>query len=371
MGLCEGSAFRAGRTGMPTISDPMLWSGFLVFLAVVLFLDLFVFHRKARAVAFREAVFWILVWASFAMGFAGLLYVLPGYGPDAASTFVTGYVLEQALSVDNLFVFILIFKGFAVRTDHQHRVLFWGVLGAIFLRGTFILLGQAIVERFEWVLYLFGVFLLYTGGRLLFGGDDDDDDMDVEENRVVKLTRRLLGNRMTSGYRQDNFFVRDNGVLMATPLLLVAVVVEVSDLIFAVDSIPTIFAITTRGVIVFTSNMFAILGLRNVFIILNALLPRFRYLEKAVSIILIFIGGKLLVRYFGIHIPDPISLAIVGVLLVGSVILSSVIPAPKEEPKDQNDEGEKEKDEKDPKREADGKAEADGEADAADSKSDA
>ena len=327
---------------MPIITEPMLWGGFLVFLAIVLFLDLFVFHRKARAVAFREATFWILVWGSFAMAFAGLLYVLPGYGPDMASQFVTGYVLEQALSVDNLFVFILIFKGFAVRRDHQHRVLFWGVMGAIVLRGTFILLGTAIVERFEWVLYLFGVFLLYTGGRLLFGGDDDDDEMDVEDNRVVKLTKRLLGKRMTSGYRQDQFFVRDGGLLMATPLFLVAVVVEVSDLIFAVDSIPTIFAITTHGVIVFTSNMFAILGLRNVFIILNELLPRFRYLEKAVSIILIFIGAKLLVRYFGIHIPDGISLGVVGLLLVGSVVLSSLIPAPKEENggEDQNEDGE-------------------------------
>ncbi len=316
---------------MPTITEPMLWGGFLVFLAVVLFLDLFVFHRKTREVTFREATFWIFVWGAFAMGFAGLLWILPGFGPSAASQFVTGYVLEQALSVDNLFVFILIFKGFAVRLEYQHRVLFWGVLGAIVLRGSFILLGEAIVSRFEWVLYLFGLFLLYTGGRLLFGGDDDDDEMNVDDNRVVKLTRRFLGHRMTSGYRADRFFVRENGVLMATPLFLVAVVVEVSDLIFAVDSIPTIFAVTTRAVIVFTSNMFAILGLRNVFIILNRLLPRFRYLEKAVSIILIFIGGKLLVRYFGIHIHDGISLAIVGILLVGSVVLSSIIPPSKEE----------------------------------------
>ena len=315
---------------MPTISDPMLWTGFLVFLALVLSLDLLVFHRKARTVTFREATFWIVVFGTLAMGFAGLLYVLPGYGSEAASQFITGYVLEQALSVDNLFVFILIFKGFSVKLDHQHRVLFWGVLGAIVLRGTFILLGEAIVSRFEWVLYLFGLFLLYTGGRLLFGGHEDDDEMDVEDNRVVKLTKRVLGKRMTAGWRADKFFVREEGIWMATPLFLVAVVVEVSDLIFAVDSIPTIFAVTTRGVIVFTSNMFAILGLRNVFIILNRLLPRFRYLEKAVSIILVFIGVKLLVRYFNVHIDDGISLAVVGVLLVGSVVLSSIIPVKKE-----------------------------------------
>lgn len=328
---------------MPTISESMLWGGFLVFLGVVLTLDLFVFHRKSRKVTFREASFWILVWASFAMGFAGLLWALPGFGPDAASQFITGYVLEQALSVDNLFVFVLIFKGFSVLRDYQHRVLFWGVLGAIVLRGTFILLGAAIVSRFEWVLYLFGVFLVYTGGRLLFGGDDDDEDEDVEDNRVVKLTRRFLGRRITQGWRGDKFFVREGGILMATPLFLVAVVVEVSDLIFAVDSIPTIFAVTTRGVLVFTSNMFAILGLRNVFIILNELLPRFRFLEKAVSIILIFIGVKLLIRYFGIHIPDGISLGVVGALLVGSVVLSSVLPAPKEEEPKDEDEAEDEK----------------------------
>jgi tellurite resistance protein TerC len=326
---------------MPAISESMVWTGFLVFLALVLFLDLFVFHRKTREVTFREASFWIVVWATFAMGFAGILYVLPGFGREAASQFVTGYVLEQALSVDNLFVFILIFKGFAVRLEYQHRVLFWGVLGAIFLRGSFILLGEAIVSRFEWVLYLFGLFLLYTGGRLLVGGDDDDDEMDVNENRVVKITKRLLGKRMTDHYRADRFFVVENGMWMATPLLLVAVVVEVSDLIFAVDSIPTIFAITTRGVIVFTSNMFAILGLRNVFIILNRLLPRFRFLEKAVSIILVFIGVKLLVRYFGVHIDDGISLAVVGALLVGSVVLSSIIPEKKEdEPADEKKEAE-------------------------------
>jgi tellurite resistance protein TerC len=304
--------------------EQAVWAGFGVFLTVVLFLDLFVFHRKAREVTFREASFWVIVWAVFAMGFAGVLYVLPGFGHEAASQFVTGYVLEQALSVDNLFVFVLIFKSFDVRLSHQHRVLFWGVFGAVLLRGTFIMLGEAIVSRFEWVLYLFGVFLLYTGGKMLFGGDDDDDEEDMQENRVVKLAKRIFP--LTDGYRDDKFFVREAGKLLATPLFLVLVVVEVSDLIFAVDSIPTIFAVTTRGVIVFTSNMFAILGLRNVFIILNRLLPMFRFLEKGVSIILVFIGVKLLIRWFGIHIPDGISLVVVGALLFGSVALSRLIP---------------------------------------------
>jgi tellurite resistance protein TerC len=313
---------------MPEISEPTLWVGFLAFLITVLGLDLFVFHRKARVVSFREAVFWVCVWAAFALGFAGLLYLLPNYGPIRAGQFLTGYVLEQALSVDNLFVFVLIFgKGFSVKAEHQHRVLFWGVLGAILLRGAFIMLGAAIVERFTWVLYLFGLFLLYTGGKLFFGGDDDEEDTDIEENRVVKLMRRFVP--ITKAYHEDHFFVREAGRWMATPLFLVLVVVEVSDLIFAVDSIPTIFGVTTDSLIVFTSNMFAILGLRNIFIILNKLLPLFRFLERAVSLILVFIGVKLLIRPW-LHVPDEWALGVVFGLLIGSVILSKVVPEKKE-----------------------------------------
>ncbi len=317
---------------MPEISEPTLWVGFLVFLITVLGLDLFVFHRKTRVVSFKEAVFWVVVWATFAMLFAGLLYVLPNMGPVSARQFLTGYVLEQALSVDNLFVFVLIFgKGFSVKAEHQHRVLFWGVLGAIVLRGGFILLGAAIVERFTWVLYLFGIFLLYTGGKLFFGGDDDEEEGDIEDNRIVKLMRRFVP--ITKAYVDDHFFVKQAGRWMATPLFLVLVVVEVSDLIFAVDSIPTIFGVTTDSLIVFTSNMFAILGLRNIFIILDKLLPLFRFLERAVSLILVFIGIKLLIRPW-FHVPDEWALGVVFGLLIGSVLLSRIIPQKKEPSKD-------------------------------------
>jgi tellurite resistance protein TerC len=319
---------------MPEISEPTLWVGFLVFLITVLGLDLFVFHRKTRVVSFKEAVFWVVLWASFAMGFAALLYFLPNYGAVSARQFLTGYVLEQALSVDNLFVFVLIFgKGFSVKAEHQHRVLFWGVLGAIILRGAFILLGSAIVERFTWVLYIFGLFLLYTGGKLFFGGDDEDEETDIEDNRIVKLMRRFVP--ITKAYVEDKFFVKQDGRWMATPLFLVLVVVEFSDLIFAVDSIPTIFGVTTDGLIVFTSNMFAILGLRNIFIILDKLLPLFRYLERAVSLILVFIGVKLLIRYW-FHIPDEWALGVVFGLLIGSVVLSRIIPEKKEDKKERD-----------------------------------
>ncbi len=273
------------------------------------------------------------------MGFAGLLYALPNEGPTRTWEFLTGYVLEQALSVDNLFVFVVIFGGFAVKKEYQHRVLFWGIFGAIVLRGLFIVAGAAVVERFHWVLYFFGAFLIYTGIKLLRKGDDDDDgEGDIEQNKLVKLARRFLP--VTKGYRKDAFFVREGGRLMVTPLFLVLVVVELSDVVFAVDSIPAIFAVTTHSLVVFTSNMFAILGLRNVYIILEDMLPRFRYLERAVSIVLLFIGVKILLPLGGLidpayafHMPTAVSLGVVATLLIGSVVLSSIIKEPEDEAK--------------------------------------
>lgn len=322
------------RVTVPEISETTLWIGFLVFLVTVLTVDLLVFHRKTRVVSFNEAMLWTFIWFACAMGFAGLLYVIPNLGPVRAQEFLTGYVLEQALSVDNLFVFVLIFAQFAVPAAYQHRVLFWGILGAIFLRGAFILLGAAIVHRFEWVLYLFGAFLLYTGARLFFKKDDGDDDEKIEDSRMVKAVRRFLP--MTEGYRKEHFFVHEGGKWMATPLFLVLIVVELSDLIFAVDSIPTIFGVTTHGLIVFTSNMFAILGLRSVYIVLERLLPVFRFLESAVAIVLVFIGVKILLRmsfaiggfaFPGIHIGEGVSLGVVITLLLGSIVLSKILPA--------------------------------------------
>lgn len=315
---------------MLEIPTPLLWIGFLVFVCVMIGIDLGVVHRKTREVTFREAIAWTGVWVALAIAFAGLLVVLPGYGWRASGEFLTGYLLEQALSVDNMFVFIVIFGAFAVPKAYEHRVLFWGILGAIILRGAFIAVGAAIIERFHWVLYVFGVILLWTGGKLFFAGGEDEAP-DMEQSRVVKGFRRVLGGRMTDGYRKEHFVVRENGALMATPLLLVLFIIEVSDLVFALDSIPAIFAVTTNPFIVFTSNMFAILGLRSIYFVLANLLPMFRFLKIGIALVLVFIGLKILsmavLPYFGIeHFPTWISLAVVGLLLFGSIILSRLIP---------------------------------------------
>lgn len=323
---------------MPEISENTLWIGFVVFLLVVLTLDLLIFHRKTRVIGFNEALLWTGIWAGCALAFAGLLYFIPNLGPARAEEFITGYVLEQALSVDNLFVFVLIFAQFSVPAAYQHRVLFWGILGAIVLRGGFILLGATVIHHFEWVLYLFGAFLLYTGLRLLFKKDDGDAEQDLGDSRMVRFVRRVLP--LTDGYRKEHFFVREGGRWMATPLFLVLVVVEFSDLIFAVDSIPTIFGITTHGLIVFSASMFAILGLRSIYVVLERLLPMFRFLGHAVAIVLVFIGVKILIRmelpigdtsYGGIHLSETLSLSVVVSLLVGSIVLSKLLPAPPKE----------------------------------------
>jgi tellurite resistance protein TerC len=320
-----------------TVETPLLWAGFLAFIALMVAIDLGVFHRKTHAVSIKEASIWSVAWFTLAMCFAGIVYFLPNYGAQASQEFLTGYILELALSVDNLFVFILIFGTFAVPDAYQHRVLIWGILGAILLRGAFILAGTAIVERFHWVLYIFGLILLYTGGKLLFSGDDDEKP-DLEQTRTVRVVRWLLRGRLTSTYRKDRFFTVENGVRMATPLLLVLCIVEVSDLIFALDSIPAIFAITTRPFVVFTSNMFAILGLRNLFFVLNNLLGLFRLLKYGVALVLVFIALKILsmdlIHHLGLSqiVITQISLGVVATLLIGSIVLSKLIPEKKEEP---------------------------------------
>jgi tellurite resistance protein TerC len=313
-----------------TLEMPALWIGFLAFIAVMLFIDLGVIHRKTREVTFAESITWAVVWATLAVAFSGLLYVLPGFGPQSTGEFLTGYLLEQALSVDNMFVFIVIFSAYAVPAAYEHRVLFWGILGAVILRGVFIVAGAAVVERFQWVLYIFGVVLLWTGGKLLIGGGDDGDD-DINDSRTVRFVRKVLGGRMTDSYRKEAFFVRENGVLLATPLLLVLCVIELSDVLFALDSIPAVFAVTRNPFIVFTSNMFAILGLRNIYFVLQKLLPLFRFLKYGVALVLVFIAVKILtvdiIHHIGWdHFPTSVSLSVVAVLLGGSILLSKIIP---------------------------------------------
>lgn len=322
-----------------SLEMPVLWAGFLAFIGMMIAVDLGVFHRKTHVVTFAEASVWTVVWIVLALCFSGLLYVLPDFGPRATGEFLTGYLLELALSVDNMFVFILIFGTFAVPAAYQHRVLIWGILGAILLRGVFIGAGTAIISSFHWVLYVFGVILLYTGGKLLFSGDDDEE-RDLEESRIVKLVRRSIGGRMTKEYEKDRFFVRRDGALLATPLLLVLCVIELSDLVFALDSIPAIFAVTTNAFIVFTSNMFAILGLRSIYFVLQNLLPLFRFLKYGVALVLVFIALKILsmdlIHLIGVeHFPTWLSLTIVATLLLGSILLSRILPAPPEQEKDE------------------------------------
>ncbi|MGH7677421.1 MAG: TerC family protein, partial [Gemmatimonadaceae bacterium] len=290
----------------------------------MLALDLGVFHRKAHAVKPREAGVWVTVWVSLALIFAAGLWYFESR--EIALTFLAGYVIEESLSVDNLFVMVVIFNYFKVPATSQHRVLFYGILGALVMRGIFIALGTLLVREFEWILYVFGAMLLVTGIRMMF---KQDEEFEGEQNRIVKLVRRYVP--MTPDYRGNVFFVWENGKRLATPLFLVLILVEFTDLIFAVDSIPAIFGITTDSFLVFTSNIFAILGLRSMYFLLAAVVEKFYLLKYGLALILSFIGVKMLGERF-FHIDILISLGIVlGTLLV-SIVASLVWPKPEEAP---------------------------------------
>jgi tellurite resistance protein TerC len=295
-----------------------LWVGFIAFVLAMLALDLGVFHRKAHAVRPKEAGIWVAVWVSLAFLFALGLY----FYRDAttALTFLTGYIIEESLSVDNIFVMVLIFNYFSVPREFQHRVLFWGILGALIMRGLFIGLGALLVSRFEWILYVFGAMLVITGIRMVF---KSDEEFDAEQNPVVRFVRRFVP--MTAGYRGPHFFTMENGRRVATPLLLVLVLVEVTDLMFAIDSIPAIFAVTTEPFIVFTSNIFAILGLRSMYFLLAAVVHRFYLLKYGLAVILVFVGVKMLLEHF-LHVPILISLGIIVTVLASSIAASLIWP---------------------------------------------
>jgi len=286
----------------------------------MLALDLLVLHRKAHAVSLREALTWSCVWVSLALLFSlGVYFVRGG---EKALEFLTGYVIEWSLSVDNLFVFLVIFSYFAVPPIYQHRVLFWGILGALVLRAIFIATGSALLANFHWMIYVFGGFLVFTGIKLLLAGEDK---VEPEKNPAVRLLRRFI--KVTPDYQGQRFFIRKDGTLWATPLLLVLVVVETTDVIFAVDSIPAIFAITLDPFIVYTSNVFAILGMRALFFLLAGVMEMFRYLKVGLSFVLCFVGAKMmLVDLY--KIPIGISLGVVAGIL-GISILASFFVRPK------------------------------------------
>jgi tellurite resistance protein TerC len=300
------------------------WVGFIAFVLAMLALDLGVFHRKAHVVRPREAGIWVAVWVSLALVFAAGLWYFENR--DVALTFLTGYVIEESLSVDNLFVMVVIFNYFAVPATAQHRVLFYGILGALVMRGLFIGLGALLLSRFEWILYVFGAMLLFTGIRMLF---KQDEEFEGEQNKVVRLVRRYIP--MTTSYSGTSFFVSDNGKRVATPLLLVLILVEFTDLIFAVDSIPAIFGITRDPFLVFTSNIFAILGLRSMYFLLAAVIEQFWLLKYGLAIILSFIGVKMLGEKF-YHVDILLSLGIVLGTLARSIAASMIWPKPEDAP---------------------------------------
>jgi tellurite resistance protein TerC len=306
----------------------IFWLVFNVFVLAMLALDLGVFHRDQHVVGAREAIGWTAAWVGLAACFAVLIYFFghtmvaePGR-PNSQLTleFITGYIIEQSLSVDNLFVFLLIFRYFKVPQENQHVVLFWGVIGALIMRAIFIATGVTLLNRFHWIIYIFGAILVYSGIKLL---RQHGSDIHPEKNPLLRAFRKIF--RLTDNYEGEKFFVRRDGLRYATPLALVLIVVETTDLLFAVDSIPAVLAVTREPFIVYTSNVFAIMGLRSLFFALSGMLEAFHLLHYGLSLILIFIGLKMLAADY-VDIPTIIALGTVGGILVASVVLSLVFP---------------------------------------------
>jgi tellurite resistance protein TerC len=304
-----------------------LWVGFNVFVLAMLALDLGVFHRKAHEVGVREAAAWSALWVSLALVFNYGVYRF--MGPEAGLQFLTGYLIEKALSVDNIFVFVLIFSYFQVPARYQHRVLFWGILGALVMRGAMIAAGAALIHEFHWIIYVFGAFLVFTGIRM---ATQKEMDIEPESNPVIRLVKRFIP--VSSRYHGQSFFVREEvggrTRRVATPLFVVLVLVETTDLIFAVDSIPAIFAITTDTFLVYTSNVFAILGLRALYFLLAGVIHRFHFLKLGLSAVLVFVGAKMLVADV-YKVPVGISLGVIALLLGASVVASLLFPKAAEE----------------------------------------
>jgi tellurite resistance protein TerC len=309
---------------MNPIGTPLQWGSFLALVFAMLALDLGVFHRREHRVELREAIVWSVVWTVIALAFNAWIH--QRFGVKAGLEFLTGYVIERSLSFDNIFVFLVVLNYFAVPAELQHRVLFWGILGALLSRGLFIGLGIALLTRFEWLILVFGAFLVYTGAKILRG---EETEVRPEKNPVLRLFRRFVP--MTAQYHGKKFFLRPvlhgKRRTLATPLLLVLVVVEATDVVFAVDSIPAVLGVTRDSFIVFTSNIFAILGLRALYFLLASLVNRFRYLSYGLGLVLIFVGGKMLAERW-IKVPVALSLGIVLALLAASILISLLRPPP-------------------------------------------
>lgn len=296
----------------------LLWVGFGVFVIVMLSLDLGVFHRKAHAVTLREAAVWTAVWVSLALAFNVAIYFWRG--PEVALQFLTGYLIEEALSVDNMFVFLVIFASFGVRSEHQHRVLFWGIVGALVMRAGFIAAGVTLLEKFHWIIYVFGAFLVWTGARMAL---HRETDIHPEANPILRLARRIL--TVSRTYDGPRFFTREGGRRLVTPLFLVLLIVESTDLVFALDSIPAILAVTQDPFIVYTSNVFAILGLRSLYFLLAGVVDLFRYLKLGLAVVLTFVGVKMLIADI-YEMPVLASLGVVLGVLAVSILASLLVP---------------------------------------------
>jgi tellurite resistance protein TerC len=299
---------------LTSIGSPALWAGFVVFVVAMLALDLGVFHRKAHVVRFREAAAWSAVWIALALVFNA--WIWRTFGAERGLEFLTGYLVEKSLSIDNIFVFLVVFSSLAIPAVHQHRVLFWGILSALVLRAAMIFAGAALLARFHWLVYVFGLFLVATGVKLFLARRETAHP---EDGLAMRLARRLVPStpRLDGG----RFFTVENGRRVATPLFMALLLVEVTDVVFALDSIPAIFAITTDPFIVFTSNIFAILGLRSLFFLLAGLVDRFRYLKVGLSAVLVFVGAKM-IAVDVYPIPPAVSLVVIATLLGASVVAS-------------------------------------------------
>lgn len=296
-----------------------LWVGFNVFILAMLALDLGVFHRKSHVVSLKESLTWTGVWVVLALLFnAGVWHYA---GSQKALEFFTGYVIEKSLSVDNVFVFALLFSYFAVPPVYQHKVLFWGILGALIMRAIMIALGAALITKFAWIIYVFGAFLILTGIKMIV---KRDEEIHPERNPVVRWFKKLMP--VTPEYRGDKFFVRENGIRMATPLFVVLLLVEFTDLIFAVDSIPAIFAVTKDPFIVYTSNVFAILGLRSLYFALAGVMDKFHYLKIGLGVVLAFVGVKMILAHTAWKIDTLVSLGVIVLILTTSVVWSLLKP---------------------------------------------
>ena len=293
---------------LPTVVAPSLWTYFITAVVALLCLDLLVFNRKAHVMKIKEALSWSVFWISLALAFN--VWFAYQYGHSLGLEFTTGYLVELSLSVDNLFVILLIFKSFRVPPMYQHRVLFWGILGAVIMRGLFIIVGVDLINKFHWVLYIFGGFLIFSSIKFLF---ESDEKKDVLDSWFVKSFKKIVP--MTKEIKSQNFFVREEGILKATPLFLTLLVVEITDVIFAVDSIPAVLAVTKDAFVAFASNILALLGLRALYFVIADWIERFRYLKPGLSAILGFVGVKmLLVDIF--HIPSWVSLTVISMILL-------------------------------------------------------